>query len=450
MPELRNIAANTAIGDNPAAYRLDEVLIKTHMGREVDIQEFVTDFKITESIYTPYLRLDMNVKDNANLLEELRLSGQERITVRFTKEDILIGQVKIEKEFVTTDYPIFSKIGHNLQVYSIAAISGEMFIGKFIEISRSVKGEIKNLIANILTRDLKISPDNIELSSELCTSFVGIIPKMKAIDAISWLLSRAFDANGGPWYCFETLLNGYKIISHTDVVNKVRNNEVHRTYTDGKLYTKDPAEDPDAFYKQKATRILDISSEIGLSKLIPMLSGAYAAKTEYLDIATKTRWEDIFDYSKEFEKMKWMDRAPVVSESFTFRDDEGLTTFYDVVDEQIPINSHAFGDTDNNFHAIAKYNGLAKARSYEENLDSIVHVLKLFGDPTLMPGYSIELKLTQAIAANVDRENVEQSSDYLRDEFLSGNYAVIGIEHEFSSEYYCTVKCKKDSYRNKL
>ena len=54
MPEIKNIVGNSSIGRNPAAYRINEILLENHSGREVDISNLVTNVKISESIYQPF------------------------------------------------------------------------------------------------------------------------------------------------------------------------------------------------------------------------------------------------------------------------------------------------------------------------------------------------------------------------------------------------------------
>jgi len=448
MPERKNIYVGAAHGDNPAAYRLEEILLTTHRGRAVDISDFVTDFKIIESIYTPYLRLEMNIKDNANLFEELQLSGQEMIRVSYVKEDIVIGRVSVEKSFIVADYPLFAKVGHRQQVYSIAAISELMFPAKFKTISRAVSGEIKNIIRDLLVDELSVPEDAIELTSEACTSINAIIPNMDVLESISWLLRRAYDSTGGPYYCFETLAEGFKIVSHSDIINASRS--ALRKYNDGLLWSKDPTE-KNEMYKQRLTRILDISSDIKMSKLVMGLSGAYGANTQYVDASTKSFSQDNFNYDDEFEKMLTIDKNSTLSSTFALEGGSRRLSEYAHSSERfISLNSLALDKKMSNYHGVTRNNALNRATSYSENFGAMSQTIKIHGDPTLLPGRSIELELTQAIDPGINQEGVTHRGQHNRDEMMSGNYVISGIEHAFTAEYYCTVVCKRDSLSYEL
>jgi len=444
MPERKNIAINTAVGINPAAYRLNEILLKNHKGRIVDISDLVTDFKIIESLYTPYLKLELNVKDNVNLFEEFQLSGQEKIQITYTKEDVEIGNVSIKRDFCVTDYPLYAKTANRQQVYSINAISEYMYISKFKQVSKAVDGEIKNIIRDLLVQELNIPEDSIEISAEFCTSFKGIIPNMSVYDAISWLIKRAYDSNGAPWYCYDTVFEGLKIVSHADVIELSKS--PHRKYTDGKLFTKDPINNPDEYYRQQLSRLLDVSSDIKLSKFISGLSGAFASTTNYIDIATKTHYKDEYSYADEFDKMKWIDKHKVLSDNFKFENETiKLSEYKEAAENHISINSIAYDDKEN-YSSLAQLNRLNKAQARLELTGVLTQMIKIFGDPTLMSGKSLELQLTQSRDPEIDQQNFENTGSHIKDKMLSGNYLITGIEHLFGSEYYCNVRCKKDSF----
>ena len=90
MPETTNTQLTTSQTVSPSAYRLDTVDLETHViqagERKIfDIKNLVTDFTITESIYSLSLQLSMNVKENTNLLEFAKLTGQEKIRVRLAR-----------------------------------------------------------------------------------------------------------------------------------------------------------------------------------------------------------------------------------------------------------------------------------------------------------------------------------------------------------------------------
>ena len=124
MPRIVNSSVNTNDVVFPTSYRLREITLTNHEGREADIKQLVTDFTITESIYLPSLVLELNVKDPLNLVEEFQLSGQEKIKITISKKPHDSNDVQtITKEFYVTEYPVYGKYPNRLQVYKLKGVS---------------------------------------------------------------------------------------------------------------------------------------------------------------------------------------------------------------------------------------------------------------------------------------------------------------------------------------
>ena len=195
MPN-QDIRDGTSFALAPAGYKTISVVLKNHEGREIDIIELVSSYKITESIYQTYNTLELYIRDVVNFLEEFEISGQETITITFEKEDVVIGLVRRTKTFYVTEYPEYGKnSAARQQMYLFRGVSEHAFLSQFKKISRSVNGEIKNIIRDILVNDLNIAPERIEMTPEPSPKIRAIIPNMFPIKAIHWLLRRCYDTH---------------------------------------------------------------------------------------------------------------------------------------------------------------------------------------------------------------------------------------------------------------
>lgn len=452
-----NLSPGGSSGVNPSAYRINKIILTNHGGREVDIAGLVTDFFITESIYSPFLTLEMNVRDDVNFIEEYQISGQEKILVSFSKneyqEDIFpeegyLDEITIEHTFIATEYPVFAKASNNRsQAFVIRAISPHAYLSKFKKISRAYNDNAVNIIKNILVNDLGYEENKIIVSNLSSPQMRVIIPYLDPLSAIAWILRRSFDENSAPIFCYETLSDKLMIQSYSDFVSS--NNYPHREYREGKFFTNELFDDHTQAYLQMSSRVLGISSDIHLSKFVPGSQGAYSSSTKYVDIAKKYFYEDTFDYISEFDSMVWIDKGKSISSMFKVMPDERSLNEYDESHvNNISLNTLSYDATSGevNYHQSTTGNTLNKAISYIENLDSIVHELQLYGDALMRSGKCVNIQLVKPQDPDVEIREDKAKGGQSKDEFLSGRYIVTGVKHSFGNEYFMQIRIKKDSF----
>lgn len=501
MANLTNIAV---VGTNeivlPSAYSIESIMLCNHNGRITDINPIVTDFSITESIYHAGLMLSLNVKDVVNLMEEFQLTGHETITVNLSRKTyrsnnsssskIDIDNQTLSHLFYISEYPLYGKLDNRVQVYTLRGVSKHIFMSKFKRISRSFSGSIKTFVYDVLQKDLEISADDIEMTEEQAEPIKFIIPNLNPIDAIQWALRRAYDSHGAPFYCYETLGGKIKIDSHTDF-NKRSNEKAYREYKEGKFFSHPPGTLED--YDERRSRILDLSSDIRMSKLLSGANGAYASKSIYVDIATKSIVTTEFDYSKEFAKMPKIGNYPTLSQGFQPEDikaakpytpdqsffqkssvGKSLSDFKNSKINYISLNTSAFADvkiknvptknaitgiffnkktiTPNNpknYHETTKSSKINIAQSVTENLETVIHDFDVAGDFYLNSGKIILLKIAPAEDPNSQKKGSRALlGTPTADQFFSGNYLVTAVIHNFGEDYFSSIRVKTDSFSN--
>jgi hypothetical protein len=439
MPYTPNVAVTTSQVVSPNAYRIRSIILTNHSRtREIDISGMVTDFSITESIYLHTVVLSMNVKDFSNVMETMGISGQERITITLSRKGL--GKKESQESdlshtFVVTEYPVYGKTNNRVQVYSVKGVSEHAFLSRLKRISRAKKSSTKEIIREILERDLFYRSDRITVGRETTGILEVIIPYVHPIDAISWLTRRAFDSSGSPFYCYETL-EGMRIESLSEMIGK----EIHRTYREEKFFTHEAQTAED--YEQRMSRILSLASDLNLSKFAAASAGAYASSTNYLDVHIKSFKVEKFNYEDAFATMSKMDVEKTISSRFTLGDDKlSLSKFSGAHVNHIPINSGV--ELSYNSKTLGK--SINIAQSYVENLDSIVHDLTVMGDYNLHPGKMVDLVLPRAMDPGQDVTGSDLSA-LEPDELLSGKYLVTSVTHLFDGEYFCNIRIKKDSF----
>ena len=483
----------------PSVYSIESIMLCNHNGRITDIARIVTDFSITESIYHPGLILSLNVKDTVNLMEEFQLTGHETITVNLSRrtytannnsssiKNIKIDNQKLSHLFYVSEYPLYGKFENRVQVYTLKGVSKHIFMSKFKKISRAYSGSIKNFVKEVLTNDLGVPSYDIEMTEENTDVIKFIVPNLSPIDAIQWALRRAYDSHGSPFYCYETLGGKIKIDSHTDF-NKRSNADAYREYKEGKFFSYPPGTLED--YDERRSRILDLSSDIRMSKLLSGSNGAYASKSIYVDIATKTIETTEFDYNNEFPKLPKIGNFSTLSQRFAPEDiragksytedvsfwqraenikaggGKSLSDFKNSKINYISLNSQAFnyatstgssnattafvlGNTPN-YHAATQASKLNIAESITENLETVIHDFNVAGDFELNSGKIVLLKIAPAEDPSATKKNSKlgKSPTPGVDQFFSGNYVVTSVIHNFAEDYFASVRVKTDSFSN--
>lgn len=443
MPSTHNVFEGTSIAQVPSGYKIIKIELTNHENRKIDINEIVTDFSISESIYQTYCKLELNIKDKIGFLEEFEISGQEKIRIVLEKEDFIIGNVRIDKTFYSTEYPVYMKSpAERSQAYQFVGVSEHAFLSKFKRISRTVEGEIKNIIRDILVEDLYVDPKRIVMSPIESPTIKAVIPNFFPLKSIHWLLRRCFDKTGGPFYVYETLDNKIRIDAQVDLVKK----PFYREYEEGRHYTNEQTKDYEENYIQRLYRMLEITSDIKLTKFLPGTVGAFSSRTHFLDFAQKSYEIYDFNYEEEFDKMIWIDKYKTISSKFKIDSENSrLTELPQSYTNRISLNNESF-DGIPNYHNSAYEMKINKTICYEEQLDSLSHEVKIHGDPTIRSGQKLKLKFAKPLDPTLEKRGFKNDSESKYDLFITGEYLLTGMVHNFDTDYYINFKAKKDSY----
>ena len=438
MSRQNNVELNSSKIFVPSAYRVSEIVLENHAGEEYDIKRIVADFSITESIYRSTLTLNIGIRDDGNFMEQAGLTGHEWIYVVLNRVLPDGTTQNVSLWFRVTEYPVFAKYDNSVQVYRIGGISDHAFVSKFKKISRAFNGKISDFIESVLKNDLNYL--SLELGSDSTGSAAFIVPNMEPIDAMHWALRRAFTQEGSPFYLFQTLDGKIHLKSQADLVRQ----DPYREYTQAKFFQYDLDKNIKEAYNERASRILSIVSDLNMSKPMQAMNGAFASRSEYIDISTKTVESFTFDYLEKFGQFPSLEGYPLLSPQFEIENQEYANTYERCKINYIPINSLAFSNV-GNYHSSASRGVLNYAQSQLENLDTQQHTITLNGDFKLNCGKIVSLKLPPSVDPKPEKQNSHSSDNSQIDDYLSGNYISSSVVHNFAEEYFIEMKVKRDS-----
>lgn len=477
----KTVNLENSLGDSPhipEAYRVTSIILENHYGQTYELISMQTDFSITESIYHAGLIFSINIKDSINFFEIGELTGQETITVNLTQGS---GPDKtkpktISRMFFVTEYPLYGKMENRIEVYTIKGVSRHIYLSKLKRISRAFSGTMSDFIEETLTKDLGVDQLNIVQSAQSSPLVSFIVPNLNPIDAILWVLRRCYDSHGSPWYCYETLDGKIHIESHKDMSAKAKESNVNE-YTDGQFFQYEAGSAKN--FEQKRSRILNLASNIGISKYLSSINGAYASKSLYVNISSKKIETINFDYYEEFPKMAKIGEHSLLSDSFipetrepfikineaTSRFDgkiinaqeklseniahgyqTPLSEFSDANVNYISLNEKSLG-TSNNYHSATKNKFINIANSVNENMQFISHDFTIAGDLDFHSGKIVKLLLRSTFKPTNDQNKMDIVENQ---KMFSGYYLITSVVHKFEKEYYCDVRVNTDAYSGKV
>jgi hypothetical protein len=448
MPlKSKNVIPNTVSVISPEAYVLDYIQLINHISPEsdpIDIQGIVTEFSITESIYSPGLIFSCSIKDSVNLIETYKLNGQEIIRVSMQRKEPSGNYQSVKLEFYVSEYPLYAKSDQHTQVYKISGISPHVFISDLKNVSRPIKGKTTaDEIKKILNVDLM---SDVSVKGNAISKVTGVITKQKPLEAVSWLLTKTFDDKFTPFFFYQTLADSGKMYlrSYQDMISS----EVYNIYENKKLTISESGREESTFnrkyYEQKNT-ILSMDSKYNVSKIFPAKVGAYASEAVFIDLGKKKITNKKYEYKKPPEgtslngnetlKLDW---------AYSVYTDETrpLTKTTDAF--QVFLNTNSLNPTS---YAMLD-NGIQFGTriSILENMEYMTHELSLYGDFSLSSGSVIQINVIKSGDTKVIRNSEKGSSpSEIYDSVLSGKYIVTGISHVFGEDYYCRIRIKKDS-----
>lgn len=132
---------------SPSKVDITSVMISNTMGKELEILDLVTEINVYESLYSPILKGSLQIVDAAGVLANLPITGQEVITIQYTRDDL-----SNEFTFYTTNVTNVENVNDYTVSYIINLVQ-EMFIRNSVSlVSRAYSGDIKT-IAELICED---------------------------------------------------------------------------------------------------------------------------------------------------------------------------------------------------------------------------------------------------------------------------------------------------------
>jgi len=422
----------------PSDSTIQKLDLITSDGNRINLRKLMIEFSYHEDIYSFCINGYVGVNDAQGFIENLQLTGNEFIEVNF-------GKIK---DSTNTDDQIFRvyKIGdrnpsRNMtsESYKLYFCSEEFILSEQIKVTQSYKGQkISDIVNNILTDKLKVK-DKIDIIEDTTGLYDFIIPRMKPLEAISWLstYARPQGLQGSDMLFFESRY-GFTFRS----LQSMYTDDIYGTY---KFQLKNLSND----YTQtddKVTTILEYEVIKTYDALNEVSSGTFANRLISIDPLVRSFYITDFDYTNYVNSSDKLNKYPPTN-YLKNRLNKLQNENYEGVVKVATSNKNEI----NIPYIKNKQGGIAKDifietyipyRTAQISLANYTTVkLTIPGDPGIYVGTTIQFSLNTLDSGKPTKDS---------DSFYSGKYLVTAVRHiiQATGIFQTILEISKESVQN--
>ena len=445
-------ASNTLI-ERPGNFILTDVhIIPYHReGDEGIYRQIITDqvleFKIYESLESPFLHGDMTLIDGVNLISSIPLTGFERLEFKLYTP----GEERGYDFSVLSGHPMMitgirnkAMLKDRIQSYTLEFCSMERVKNDLTKVSRAFTGTTDEAVLDLVRNDLDSKKNCIIEETKTVAKYVA--PRVKpahAIKQISMLSeSKSFDNAG---YKFYETGEGFffKTFESMFCEEGGAPKEVRARYSPKIVAYRDEKGDRDIINALQAVKSFKVKNQVDTLRLLNY--GTFASKTITHDNFNKTISEDTFDYHIHYEKQNHLEQGENkgVVPFFNFALGKTISDFPDTKTHFVSGTSKVHNDYD--------YLGYShnddKRISQKAALSSILLEIQVPGFTGISVGEVVHF-------THPSFKELKNSADKDNDPYLTGRYLIVAIKHnvqlKIGKTHSMTVELVKDSYNQAL
>ena len=440
----------TIVNDRPGAFELGSIILISYQSfdgsgtpKRLDIRNLVQEFSIYESIDGKFLSGDMTLLDATNAIQELPITGFERVEFFFRTP----GTTKGFDFSIKSGHPMFvysltnrQAVNPRSQIYTLKFISLEAIRDHQTRVSKAFTGGIDQMVVDICKDFLKTKKDM--LIEETKGNYKVVAPRIKPSMMIETYrkYARSKDYENSGFHFFENAM-GFHFKSYEGLFCKEDGSprKVKAFYSPK---VKNTGEN-DIYNLQS---VEDYAIKQQFNTLENTYNGVYSSRLITHDLYNKTFKEYDFDYNVEYGKQNHLEQDA----SGGKRDDNGILPFfnYDNGDTFGTKNEgvlHFQSSTDkvhNNYTQPESELILQKRISQHIATNSLILEITVPGTTEINVGDIVHFSLPKYAEASKDDQKDQ-------DKYLTGRYLISAARHHVSTlnkRHTLVLELVKDSF----
>ena len=438
------------VNDRPGAFELGDVILISYRSfdgsgtpKRLDIRNLVQEFSIYESIDGKFLSGDMTLLDATNAIQELPITGFERVEFFFRTPGTTKGfDFSVKSGHPMFVYSLTNRQGVNprSQIYTLKFISLEAIRDHQTRISQAFSGGIDQMVIDVCKNYLNTKKDI--LVEETKGNYKIVVPRIKPTQAIENFRknARSKDYENSGFHFYENAL-GFQFKSYEGLYCKKDGSprEVKAHYTPK---VKNVGEDD--IYNLQSVEDFKILQQF--NTLENTFNGVYSSRLITHDLFTKTFKEYDFDYNEEYGKQNHLEQDA----SGGKRDDNGILPYfnYDKGDtfgtknEGVLHFQSSTSKVHNDYEQPEAEEILQKRISQHIAANNLIIEITVPGTTEINVGDIVNFSLPKYAAATEDDKKDQ-------DKYLSGRYLISAARHHVSTlnkRHTLVLELIKDSF----
>lgn len=249
-------------------------------GQSISFAETYVQLQIYQDIFAQVMSGKLLIVDSKETFTNFFLCGNEYLHIVIDKPGLNRPFERIFRIYKVTDRKTVSNSG---QMYDIHFCSDELISSNSILVSKAYKSaKIKDVVLDILNKELKVEPNRIANLEDTQGSFDFIIPSYRPFEAIQWATARGYSQDKFCYMFFENK-DGFRLISLQSLMKQKPYKKIRYEV---KLSDSDPALNKDSMDD------FEIISDFDM--ITSMSNGSFASRLLTIDL-----------FSQKFEKLDY-------------------------------------------------------------------------------------------------------------------------------------------------
>ena len=422
---------------------------------EFEIVQNVTEINIFENLDNAHLTGNLIIADSSDIMGKVKFLGTERIQISLKIKGDDRSKVRF-KNFVVENIASTAPINDTAEGLLLNIIEEHAYLSRLMTVSKAYSGKPENIIAQIMSDNLKIFVDvPNSFSGSAVAPMKVITPAITPLKAARWIRNRMTTEFGSPFYLYSTF-NGPNIFL-TDLDHMLTQRPVNegRPYMYGQAFASDTVSRQ---IDQQARTIENYSLNNSEHMLRMATDGILNSNHKYVDTVetmndndstVEIRMQDILDSLKDRGVISREQSSPIYDSKFTINDKK--------LDEY--LNNGTIQLTSSNTHSSwANYYESEDIQQQKMKAYSMAlrHYLMKSPINIVMPGFDFmgrgdDISIGRQISMNFLKNDpgVKLKGESALDPKRSGDYLIYALRHHIKPERYSvSMSCVKLGDKN--
>jgi hypothetical protein len=289
----------------PGEFRADRAIVKTFSGEEIDIVLHVHQISIFEDLYSPFLTVELEIRDAIGLKNKVPFRGEELITLTVTDSDRKFGL----QDAVFSIYKMkdLVQVSDRAFVYRLCCVSIEAVVDMNLKISKAYSGQASDLVHQLVV-DEGLETDKEVFIEETKNKISYISNYWSPIKNLKYISDRAVTRDGTSASClFYETKRGFAFASLNTLVSA--DSVASYQFTVGGLNN----------VEKGLSRIEKVWIDTGFDYIERLKTGAFGNRSLLVDPYNKTYQYGYYDFVDAFAKQNHLNPQSFATDSVTRR-----------------------------------------------------------------------------------------------------------------------------------